>query len=322
MNLPFKQSPASQEELKDLGFGATVAQDSRQRLLNRDGSFNVSRQGLRFWSSLNLYHILLMTSWVKFFLLVVLFYLITNLFFGIVYLLCGPKALVGMVDGTLIERFSQCFFFSVQTFATIGYGQIGPANLAAHLAVTVEALVGLLGFALATGLLFARFSRPSAKIIFSKNALIAPYRGITAFEFRISNARTNQIIELGAKVLFTKLEDLGGKRSRQFYNLNLERDKVVFFPLSWTIVHPIDEQSPLYGLTMKELQDVDAEFLILLTGIDETSSQTVHARSSYKVSEMVWQAKFANIFNQGQERLTIDVGRLDEIEMIEPERDI
>src|SRR5262249_47899192 len=144
------------------------------------------------------------------------------------------------------------FFFSVQTFATVGYGQVGPVGLAANLIVTFESFSGLLALALATGMIFARFSRPTAKILFSQSAIVSPYQGITAFEFRIANARSNQIIELEAKVLFTRMNAKGepqGKVGRQFHELALERRRVAFFPLSWTIVHPIDEQSPLYGLT-------------------------------------------------------------------------
>lgn len=307
------------EENGDLGFGSVVAHESRQRLLNRDGSFNVARRGLSFWTSLSLYHRLLTMSWARFLILVSGLYLIANLIFAFAYLACGPGSLVSSPEVTFRNDFLRAFFFSVETFATIGYGNIFPTGMAAHVIVTVESLVGLLGFALATGLLFARFSRPTAKIIFSNTAVVAPYGEITAFEFRITNARTNQIIELEAKILFAKFEEeQDGKIVRRFYPLSLERDKVVFFPLSWTIVHPVDENSPLYGLTPDDLRRTDAEFLILLTGIDETFSQTVHARSSYKADEVVWNAKFANVFNRQLENdmLTIDVRRLDIIERV------
>lgn len=309
-----------EEEDRDLGFGSIVAHESRQRLLNRDGSFNVARRGLSFWTSLSLYHRLLTMSWSKFLSLVALLYLIGNFIFAFAYMACGTDALISSPEVTFKNDFLRAFFFSVETFATIGYGNIIPTGPAAHVVVTIESLIGLLGFALATGLLFARFSRPTAKIIFSQTAIVAPYRDITAFEFRITNARTNQIIELEAKILFAKFEeDEDGKSVRRFYPLSLERDKVVFFPLSWTIVHPVDESSPLYGLTPDDLRRTDAEFLILLTGIDETFSQTVHARSSYKADEVVWNAKFANVFNRQVENdmLSIDVRRLDMIERIE-----
>jgi len=193
-----------------------------------------------------------------------------------------------------------------------------PVGLAANTIVTIESLVGLLSVAFATGLFFARFSRPTAKIIFSNSAIVAPYRGITAFEFRITNARNNQIIELHADVAFSRFVVENGRRIRRFRPLTLERDKVSFFSLSWTIVHPIDESSPMHGLTEHDLLESDAEFLILLTGIDETFSQTVHARSSYKADEVVWNVKFGDIYNPPTPtgRLTIDVRKLHSIEQV------
>ncbi|MFY9226051.1 MAG: ion channel [Blastocatellia bacterium] len=308
----------NREEPKDLGFGSVVAEESRQRLLNADGSFNVKREGLRFWSSLSLYHSLLTTSWTKFLSLVVISYFSINIIFALTYLLCGKTGLNGLVGDTVVKQFAEAFFFSVQTFSTIGYGHVNPASFAANIIVVIEALVGLLWVAMATGLLFARFSRPSAKIIFSKFAIIAPYRNITAFEFRITNGLKNQLIELEAKVLLAQKEQVNGKKIRRFYELNLERHKVVFFPLSWTIVHPIDETSPLYQYNAKKLLEVDAEFLILLTGIDETFSQTVHSRSSYKASEVLWNVKFADIFNRNNDdnQLTIDVSNLHKVEKL------
>ena len=316
MNKPIKPIINREEESRDLGFGAVVARESHERLLNPDGSFNVARRGLSFWASLNPYHTLLTMSWPKFLGFVALLYTGTNIVFAIAFLLCGPGALNSSSDVGLGSHFLRAFFFSVDTLATVGYGNISPSGVAAHTIVAVEAFVGLLGVALITGLVFARFSRPTAQIIFSRTAVIAPYRGTTAFMFRLANARSNQIVELGCKVLFARFEDENGQSIRRFYPLELERERVVFFPLSWTVVHPIDEGSPLYGLTDEDLRCGGAEFLILLTGMDETFSQTVHARSSYAAADLVWNARFANVFNRrtGQERLTIDVRRLHDIE--------
>ena len=302
------------EELKDLGFGSVVSGESRQRLLNRDGSFNVARRGLRLATSLSPYHLLLTTTWTRFMGLVVGSYVILNGLFAVAYLLCGAGSLSG--SNGVEAGFARAFFFSVETFSTIGYGIIGPVGMAANLVVTVEALVGLLWLALATGLLFARFSRPTARVLFSRTAVIAPYRGITAFEFRIANARSSQLIELRATVMFARFENVGGRQLRRFYPLELERASVVFFPLSWTIVHPITEASPLQGLTRDDLRRCEGEFLVLLSGIEETFAQQVHARSSYKWDEIVWGAKFSDILHhpRGDEAMTIDVGRLHAIE--------
>jgi inward rectifier potassium channel len=168
---------------------------------------------------------------------------------------------------------------------------------------------------MSTGLIFARFSRPTARIRFSRNAVIAPYRGITALMLRIVNERSNQIVEVDAQLLFSRRADDDGT-PRVFDELGLERRHVVFFPLAWTIVHPIDETSPLFGLTAEDLLNVDAEFLVLLKGIDETFSQTVHARSSYTAAELVWDAQFTSMFNPltADGVVSIDLERLDAIE--------
>jgi inward rectifier potassium channel len=305
---------------RDLGFGAVVSRESRQRLLNRDGSFNVDRRGLSLLTSLSLYHSLLTMQWWKFLSLLTLSYIFANVIFALGYLLCGPGSLENSANLNLGTGFARAFFFSVETFATIGYGNIAPVRLASNTLMTVESLFGLLGFALATGLIFARFSRPTAQIIFSKSAIVAPYKDATAFEFRITNARRNQIIELEAQVLFARFEEEEGRSVRRFYPLTLERKRVTFFPLSWTIVHPIDEASPLYGLTNEDLARSHAEFLILLKGIDETFSQTVHTRSSYQAEEVIWNAKFGDVFNRSAsgESLGIDVRRLHIIERVGP----
>jgi inward rectifier potassium channel len=214
------------------------------------------------------YQQLLTMSWTAFLGAVALAYLGFNALFAAAYVLCGPDALIGADAHALGGALGRAFFFSVQTFATIGYGQINPNGLAPNGIVTLEALVGLMFQALATGLLFARFSRPTASILFSRRALIAPYGDGQSLQFRIANRRKNQIIQLEAQVLFSLLEtDQRGDRVRRYYPLPLERNKVTFFPLSWTIVHPIGDTSPLAGRTAEDLARSEAEILVLLSGI-------------------------------------------------------
>jgi inward rectifier potassium channel len=201
-------------------------------------------------------------------------YFAVNLLFGTLFWLCGPRALEGGEAESESGRFMQAFFFSVQTLATIGYGGIHPRGYAANLLVTVEALVGLLILALATGFLFARVSRPTASILFSDQAVVGPYRQSTGFMFRIANLRQSQLIEVEATVSLSRLERVGTALVRKFYELPLERKRVVFFPLHWVIVHPIDEVSPLYGLDEEAFRASDPEIFILLTAVDETFSQT------------------------------------------------
>lgn len=285
--------------------------------MNPDGSFNVARHGLSFLESLSLYHSLLTMPWRNFFLTTAGFYLIANLLFAFAYFSCGPGALHGSVAESAGTRFLEAFFFSVQTFTTIGYGRISPFGLAANIVVAVEALAGLLGLALVTGLLFARFSRPNPKILFSHKAIVAPYRGILAFEFRVINLRSSQLIEVEVTLILSRLEEDQGRRVRRFYELPLERKRVKFFPLHWTLVHAIGEESPLLGVTSEVLQAWDAEFLILLTAIDEDFSQSVHARSSYRYDEVVVGARFTDMFDHSNGGINgVDVRRLHEIEIV------
>jgi inward rectifier potassium channel len=306
---------AADDTSRDLGLGGRIAQMSQTRLMNRDGSFNVRRRGLSVLEFIHPYHKLLTISWPAFFLLTVASYFASNVAFAFAYLACGEGALAGGEASTFGGRFFNAFFFSVQTLATIGYGKITPAGILPNLVVSVEALAGLLGFALATGLLFARFSRPTAKIVFSSRAVIAPYRGGTGLMFRIANGRSNELTGVSAAVTLIRMETHDGKRSRKFHSLNLERTKVMFLALQWVVVHPMDESSPLWNVTEEEFFSGDPELAVLLTAVDETFSQTVLSRSSYKTGEMVWGARFRDIYETEPDgRVAIDVNRLGEID--------
>lgn len=310
--------PALSDDTRDLGFGSRLSQQANQRLLNRDGSFNVIRAKLPFFRSLSLYHAFLTMSWTRFFLILVAAYIVINLVFGSIYFLCGPDSLTGEMAATRAEFFLDAFFFSVQTLATIGYGSISPHGLLANIIVAIEALTGLLSVALATGLLFARFSRPTAKILFSRQAVIAPFRDGTAFEFRIINQRSNQLADVTATVVYSRMELLDGRRTRKYYPLRLDRERVTFFPLHWTIVHPIDDQSPLAGMTLEDLKIQEVEILILLSAIDETFFQSVHTRSSYRYDEILFGAKYADMFQRSDDGITgVDVNRLHEVEFVD-----
>ncbi len=301
----------------DLGFGKVVSSESHRRLLNRDGTFNVRRRGLGFFETLSVYHFLLEISWPRFLGLATLWYILANAVFAALYMSLGSGALTGLTATAGPDLFGEAFFFSVHTLATIGYGNVTPATWQADIVVTLESLIGLLTFGLAAGIMFARFARPNARIIFSDKAVVAPYRDTTGFEFRIINSRHNQIIELAARVILARRRKDGG---RSYEELALERQKVAMFPLAWTLVHPIDESSPLQGLTAKDLERCEAEFLVLLTGFDETFAQTVHARSSYRAHEVVFGARFADMFDQETDDgvLSVDLGRIHDIELVEP----
>jgi inward rectifier potassium channel len=293
----------------DLGFGTVVTRRRGYRLINRDGSFNVRASRGERWRTLFSYHTLLSTSWRRLFGLLVAGFLVTNALFAGAYLACGRDALTGADQLGPVAR---AFFFSVHTLATIGYGSIVPATLAANLVVTIESLVGLLGLAVATGVVFARFSRPVADIRYSTHAVVAPYRGITAFEFRVVNGRHNQLVNIGAVVTMSRFEGEPPNRQRRFYQLPLERSGVAFFPMNWTVVHPIDEASPLWGWDAERLLDAEAEFDVLLTAVDETFSQTVHSRSSYTAEEIRFGHRFAMMFTEDDEAFVLDMEKLSE----------
>ena len=286
------------DQAHDLGFQSETFHKNRTRLINKDGSFNVHRRGYSLFRSHGLYHCLLNLSWPKFLAIMSGVYFAANMIFATLFFLCGPAALRGLHATDLTTRITGTFFFSVQTLATIGYGVISPNGFLANLLVSIEAFAGMLGMAMITGLCFARFSRPTARLRFSRFAVIAPSRNHAAFQFRVVNERSNQIVNLEARIVMSRLEREGSNLKRRFYDLALERRQVLFFPLHWTVAHLIDASSPLYGMNAKSLAESNAEFLVLLNGTDDTFSQTVHARTSYKFDEVVWGAKFVNILEE------------------------
>lgn len=308
----------SVEDRNDLGFGSVVAAETRHRLLNRDGTFNVRRRGLGWFKSQGAYHMALNLTWPRFLAACVGAYLVLNVVFALAFLACGEQALVGVAPLELGGPFWRAFFFSVETFATIGYGNIAPVGPVPHTIMVVESLAGLMAQALITGLLFARFARPTAAIRFSRQMVVAPFKGGLGLMFRIVNTRENQIIDLKARVNCAWMDQTPAGPVRRFQMLDLERTDVMLFPLAWTIVHPIDEKSPLYGLTEAQLRACAYEFIALITGTDETFAAQVHARTSYLSEEVAWGAKFRNIFNppDGDGILSVDVDRLDEFDLV------
>jgi inward rectifier potassium channel len=281
---------------------------SLRRAINTDGSFNVLRRGTS-WRDIHPYLYLINASWAEFLSLVLIAYIAINWVFAFVYFALPPAQVVGTNASTPLARLLDDFFFSAHTLTTVGYGNFAPAGVLANSIASFEALVGLMGFALATGLLFGRVAKPSAKIGFSHRALITPYQDRTSLQFRIVNQRSNVLIELRTTVVLMTVDGSSGVPTRQFATLTLERDNVYFFPLTWTVVHPIDEASPLYGKTGADLTSLQAEVLILIKGFDDTFSQTVNARYSYRYDEIEWGAKFSPAFHideKGEMVLDVD----------------
>lgn len=295
---------------QDLGFGTKLT-DRRKRLLKQDGQFNVKRKGQSFEAWLNIYNRFIMMPWKVFFLIVLLVYLILNFIFAITYYLIGVEHLIGVNMTSTHSQFWDAFFFSAQSLTTVGYGRISPDGFAASWVSSIESLVGLMMFAIVTGLLYGRFSKPTARILFSENALIAPYLNINALMFRMVNERSNQLINMEVSMVFSKIEVRNGVPNRRYYGLPLERAKVNFFPTDWTIVHPLTEDSPLYNETPESLATSDAEFMIAIQGIDDTFADAVYVRHSYKTEEIIWGAKFTPIVeDDGDEAYVLDLKKV------------
>lgn len=264
----------------------------------------------RAWSN-DLGHCLLTMSWGRFSTVVVACYLSINLGFALLYLSCGD-CVVNARPGSFIDR----FFFSVQTLATIGYGQLTPVGLMANLLVAVEALVGMLFLALVAGLVYARFTRPTAGVLFSRRAVIGLFEGQPALMLRVSNARGDDIIEANATLTMGRDEaSLGAGFFRRIHDLRLVRSATPTFTLSWTMVHMIDSTSPLYGMTAETLAQDRVEFLVLFTGHHQGFGQRVHARRAYAVEDLAWNARFSDMiveFPNGKR--AIDLDKFDQIE--------
>jgi inward rectifier potassium channel len=262
--------------------------------MNSRGGFNIAqlRSTHSRWN--DLYHALLTLPWPRFIGLLALTYLLLNALFALIYLTGG--------DGIANARpgsFMDAFFFSVQTTATIGYGGMYPKTAYANLIVTVETIVGLFWITLSTGLMFARFSRPTARVLFSRVAVVAPHNGVPTLMFRAANQRGNQILEAQMRLtLVRNVMTSEGEFMRRFYDMELERSQTPLFALTWLVLHPIDDRSPLYGMTIDELAEVEAELVVTLLGTDETFSQTIHARHSYIASEILWNRRFADILTR------------------------
>lgn len=285
-----------------------------RRAINADGSFNVKRKGLR-WRDENPYLMLIDTTWPRFFLVTLAVFLMVNIVFAGLYVAIGIHNLKGLEPN--LDDFANAFFFSVHTLTTVGYGNVYPQGAWANTISSLEAATGLMVFAVVTGLLYGRFSRPSARIIYSKNALVAPYQDGKSLQFRVTNARRNVLMNVEARVLLMMVENSDGELKRSFIDLPLARSQVYFFPLTWTIVHPIDPDSPLFEKTREDLEQASAEILILLQGFDDTFSQVVHSRYSYRYDELVWGAKFSPSFKVDPKGdLVVEVDRIDEIRMI------
>ena len=282
------------------GFGVN-ASDYGGRFVNKDGKANIEKSGIGFFERMSWYHTLLSLPAWKFFFIIFIFFIAINLLFALVYFLIGVQHLGGMVSNSTGEKFAEAFFFSCQTFTTVGYGRINPVGFATSAIAAFEALVGLLSFALATGLLYGRFARPKAYLRFSENAIVAPYKEITALMFRVAPFKNATLVDAEVKVTLGMIMEENGKPVNKFFQLPLEFSTVNALTLSWTIVHPITETSPLYKFTKEDFENTSGEILVFLKAFDDMFSNTVVARTSYTFKEIVVGAKFKPMFMRSGE---------------------
>lgn len=295
---------------REIGFGNKVY-GSKVRMINPDGTTNVRKIGRGWFRPYDMYQKLITMKWTHFVAGIVMVYVGINLLFSAAYLSVGMDSLAGVTGSTAWEHFLDAFFFSAQTVTTLGYGRIAPVGAAASTIAAIESMVGLLGFALATGLLYGRFSRPNARIKFSDFAVVAPYEDKSGFMFRMANERTSELIEAEVQVMISFVDLKEGKRD--FILLPLEISKISLFPMTWTIVHPIDEESVLWGKDAKFLEACDAEFIILVKAFDDSFGTTVYQRRSYKFWEVQFGKKFVPVTTPMDDHVRVDMHRLSEV---------
>ncbi len=303
------------EKIKDPGFGYKTA-NSAKRMVNADGSFNLIHINKKFSVS-EIYSRLINMTWIKFITLIFLWYFLLNILFAGIYFFIGIEHLT-IEKSTPFQDFLNSYFFSAQTLTTLGYGLVSPqGNITAFIS-SLEALIGLIGFAFMTGLLYGRFSKPNAAIRFSDVMVLRPFKEKRAVMFRLMNKRTNVMIEPKIKVTLAINElDDNGVFSRKFFNLNLEREKIMYLPSTWTIVHEIEEGSPLYKYTDEQLLKLNAELLVLIEYYEDAFTQNVYQIHSYSFNDLRNNYKFtpAYYFDENGQAI-LDHGNLSKIELI------
>ena len=295
----------------DTGFGSSAGSVGG-RFINKDGSFNLRREGISLLRRTSVYQKMLTIPIWQFAGIVLAFYFVINVFFTSLYLLIGTSQLQGMLAERGWQRIKEVFYFSTQTFTTLGYGRINPAGDAASIISSLEALCGFATFAIMTGLIYGRFTKPKSFLVFSNYALISPFRDKTALMFRMANYKDNHnLTNAEIKVTMALLVD----SEYNFYDLALERQKVDNLPMNWTVVHPIDENSPLNGLTAADIEAADVELYVLITAFDEVYSSSVLQRTSYTYKEMKFDAKFIPMYRESEDGKTtiLEMHKLDHI---------
>ncbi len=301
---------------EDIGLDYT-GQQGRQRTINADGSYNMERKTGKLFGNFTLYHWLITTSWTRFWMVAFGFYGIMNIIFASIYYLIGIDSLSGMHGMDKWDHFLYCFFFSVQSFTTVGYGDIHPIGVTSNFVATIEAFLGLMTFALATGTLYGRFSKPTHRIKYSQSIIIAPYQDGTGLQFMIANQLNSPLVEMEARINISWMEEEDGKQVRKFQQGKLQVNTINMFPTNWTINHPIDEESALHGKSLEDIARSGVEIFVLLKGFEETFSQIIYSRHSYTADQFIYGAKFKKPFYVNENgKLVMDLTKVGEYDLV------
>jgi inward rectifier potassium channel len=296
-------STQHRQRLKDIdntGFGPNSSIEGG-RLVNADGSTNLRKRGIPVWERISVYHTLLRMKQSHFFIFILVLYTSVNLLFAALYFITGVEHLAGTDNPhTFFDKFMEAFFFSSQTLTTVGYGKVAPTGMMANSIASIESLVGILIFAVMTGLIYGRFSRPRAYLLFSPNMLIAPYKEGKALMIRIASYKNNHLTDVEAQFTLGIHEQENGKTVTRFYPLKLEFAKINSLALSWTIVHHITEESPLHNITKEEVAESKMEVIVNIKAFDDHFSNVVQQRTSYLYSQVIYGAKFLPMFERSK----------------------
>ncbi len=288
----------------DTGFGNNPGSYGG-RFINRDGTFNVRKEGHAFWQRFSLFHSMLNLPLWKFILTLLFSFIGINLLYTLIYLTLGPHQFQGMLATTRWDEIKEIYFFSTETFTTVGYGRVNPIADGANFVASIEAMTGFISFAIVTGLIYGRFAKPKAYLAFSDHALVAPYQGGKALMFRFVSYKENHTltdVEIRVNIALQVQEN--GKATYKFFNLPLERNKVDSLPMNWTVVHPIDDNSPVIGFTEEDMRTADLELYVLIRGFDDVFSNFVLQRTSYTYNEIKFNRKFIPMYRESEDGQT------------------
>jgi inward rectifier potassium channel len=303
--------------IRNSGFSSLASQQGEE-LINKQGNINIKRKGQFFWNAFSAYHFLIDLNWAWFSLVVLLFFILINIIFTSLYIAIGVHQLAGLVSQKTPEMWVDIFAFSAQTITSVGYGRINPIGMGASLIASLEALIGLASFAILTGLIYGRFSKPKINLIFSKNILISPFNEGKALMFRLVNSKNNQLIDCEGSLMMSYV-DLK-KNVRRFINLELDIKKVSSIAFGWTVVHVINEQSPLFNINEQDdLVSNKTAFIFIFKAFDQTYAQTVYTRHSFSAEKLLWNAKFKPMYDRSDDnkKTILDLRKINLHESIE-----